>query len=539
MVLTGDAALYMVSSSTIFGKQSHSTQPEQPWQPVSTAAAESRWLIQGRHAMDSRTLVVTALAAEGKLEWVTWCHDGEHAVLLLRFDRTFGEPQQQMRTCHVASGTLVASLECYLLPTIGNNVHTYVSLEANAALLPEALQVVSICRLPSLDKVAQINAPKQAAESASLLRMGWADHGRLIVALWQATNVEIVLTVHSGSDGICIHTLQYIAGPYYDSDNPTLFNSEEADLKDAEVFRAFTANHHEPAAAIAWQRDTVTVCVTLIDLTSGSQKLLERSWSIEGCEWHLYEDISLGWSPKGQYLVVAAYAGAHDRAYHDWAIFANPSGELRQGPDAYHSSHYPPVWSSSHPFCLVCGDEAQDVYALDVSTEPAKQFSYFVCKAPLTEQFPCFNVDFHTERCLFVPGTRDAITFEEDYGPNSAICHWVFRPDLGRAELHDVPGFSLGLGGSFTAQSVAWQPSLRSAAIYALAEKKANAAIHLIDARRHCRLTTWTSGNLARIFQEPIDLDHPSLAWSCDGKQLAIITQSGTAILSLSCGARA
>ncbi len=530
-MLAGDAAAYTVSASTKFGKGSQSPKPEQPWQPVSTAAAESRWLIQGRHAMDSKTLAVTTLAAEGKLQWVAWCHDGEHAVLLLSFDRPFGEPQQQLRTCHVASGTLVASLACFPIPTMGHGDDTYVSLEAKAALLPETLQIVSICRLPGLNKIAQITAPEQAAESASLLCMGWADHGRLIVALWQATDSEIVVTVHSGSDGLLLHMLQYIASPYH--------ASQFSNPHDARMFRAFAANHHEAAAAIAWRKDSFTIGVALIDLTSGTQKLLERPWDDDTYDWNVKLDMSLGWSPRGQYLMVAAVLGAldPDTAYHDWAIFANPSGELRQGPNAYHSSQQPPVWSQQHPFCQVCDDHGQDVYALDVSTKPAKQLSYFVRESPLTRQFPCFNVDFHTERCLFVPGTRDAITFEEDYGPKSAVCHWVFKPDLGRAEPHDVPGFSPELAGSFTAQCVAWQPTVKSAAIYALAEQKANAAIHLIDARRHCRLTTWTSRKLAHIFQEPINLDHASLAWSRDGKQLAINTHSGTAILSFSCGA--
>ncbi len=143
-MLAGDAAAYTVSASNKFGKGSRSPQPEQPWQPVSTAAAESRWLIQGRHALDSKTLTVTAFAAEGKLGWAVWCHDGEHAVMLLRLTRPSGEPQQQMRICHVASGTLIASRNCVPLPTIGNDPDTYVSLEAKAALFPESSQVISI-----------------------------------------------------------------------------------------------------------------------------------------------------------------------------------------------------------------------------------------------------------------------------------------------------------------------------------------------------------------------------------------------------------
>ncbi len=370
--------------------------------------------------------------------------------------------------------------------------------------------------------------------------MDWADHGRLAVAIWQATDAEIVVTVHSGSDGTLLHMLQCTALPYYESEHS---NSEDADPQDVGVFRAFAANHHNPAAAIAWRKDSATICVALVDLTSGTKMLLQRLWndsySHDSYDWNTDEDLSLGWSPGGQYLMVTTITQGHgpNNPYYAWDIFDNPSGQTRQGSTACHSCHQPPVWSHDHPFCLVCDDMGQSVYALDVSTNPAEEFTYFIRESRLTKMFPCFNVDFHPERCLFVPGTRDAITFEKEHSPNSAICHWVFRPDLGRAELHDVPGFSPELAGSFTARSVAWQPTVKLAAIYALAAQKANAAIHLIDAGRHCRLASWTSEKLARVLQGPINLDYASLAWSCDGKQLAILTHSGTAILWFSCEA--
>ncbi len=81
-------------------------------------------------------------------------------------------------------------------------------------------------------------------------------------------------------------------------------------------------------------------------------------------------------------------------------------------------------------------------------------------------------------------------------------------------------------------ENMAWQPTLKSAATYILAERKENASLHLIDAKRHRRLITWTSEQMASMLQRPMSLGYASLAWSCDGNKLAVITRTGTAILS-------
>ncbi len=69
--------------------------------------------------------------------------------------------------------------------------------KAQAVLVPEALHVVSLRRLPSFDSMARIAAPEFGGQPASLLCMGLADHGGLIVVVWEAADAEVGVTVHS------------------------------------------------------------------------------------------------------------------------------------------------------------------------------------------------------------------------------------------------------------------------------------------------------------------------------------------------------
>ncbi len=47
--------------------------------------------------------------------------------------------------------------------------------------------------------------------------------------------------------------------------------------------------------------------------------------------------------------------------------------------------------------------------------------------------------------------------------------------------------------------------------------------------KRHCRLVTWTSEGLVNILRS--GSGSPSLAWSVDGMQLAVVNSDGAVIL--------
>ncbi len=496
--------------------------------------------------MDSKSSTVTYLGSTAfwKVGRTAWCSDGLHAVVLFISKRN--RDQQQIRVYHVASGRLTASLACVATPVVQRLMYLsenlskemHMSCKAQAVLVPESVQSVSLCRLPSLARLARIDAPKPSGKSTGLLRLGWADDGRCIVMVWQAKSWEVVVTVHSGLDGSLRRMLRLEP---HDPDRPPETEGE------CMVLKAFTANPEYPVAAIAWLSGMDDIHVALIDLTCGTQKLLQRprEWSIRVEQTHANngtrynedrgEDVDFAWSPGGRFLMVhetidADYADNDDQ---NWVIFTSPSGEYL-GPDcaAYHHDYeydQAPIWCSHQPFCLV--DNQGPASTVDLSPAPPKQMSLFASNS-VTDSANCGECCFDVDpvSCAFVPGTGVMVHLEQSHGPSSIqVYHWEFDPSTGSRVCHDVTGFSPGRA---AVQDLAWQPNLKSAAIYALAEQKERAGIHLIDARRHRRLTTWTSEGLASTLQASVSLDYPSLAWSQDGKQLAIATRSCTIILS-------
>ena len=79
---------------------------------------------------------------------------------------------------------------------------------------------------------------------------------------------------------------------------------------------------------------------------------------------------------------------------------------------------------------------------------------------------------------------------------------------------------------------VAWHPTMvKSSTIYALAAGQDEYDVHLIDAKLHKRLMTWTSKYLVSILENFSMEDPPELAWSTDGTKLAIVSATGTIVL--------
>ncbi len=494
--------------------------------------------------MDSKSSTVTYLGSNTiwEVQWTAWCSDGLHALVL--FTSMTNRHQQQFRVYHVASGRLTASLTCVATPIVQRIVYDveafptgmYMSCKAQAILVPESLQAVSLCRLLSLTRLARLDAPELSGKPTSLLRMGWADHDHYIVMVWQAVSCEVVVTVHSGSDGSLHHML--FLKPH-DPDRPPMTQGGGT------VLKAFTPNPGYPVAAIAWLSGMDEIHVALIDLTCGTQQLLQRppAWSFEMKHIHATngtrynedqnEQMDFAWSPGGRFLMVHERMIADDDDDENWVIFTSPSGKFL-GPDCAVYNRYAygqaPIWCSHEPFCPFGGHAGA---TLDWLTEPSTQLSLFVSNPDdnSADWFDesCFDVD--PMLYAFVPGTQDMVHLKQAHGSSNRVYHWVFDASTGSRVCHDVTGFSPGLGG-LSAKELAWQPTLKSSAIYALAEQKENAGIHLIDARRHRRLVTWTSEGLSSTLQASVSLDFASLAWSQDGKQLAIVTFTCTIILS-------
>ncbi len=442
--------------------------------------------------------------------------------------------KQQMRVCHVASGTVTASLEIVGMPTIpkgwaseeAGRVKTemYMPCKAQAVLVPESLQVIALRRLPSLGSMAQIAAPEFGGQPASLLRMGWADQDSLIVLVWEAADAEVVVTVHVALSGASLQHMLHLTP--HDPHHP-LFTNEN-------VLRAFAASPDDAVAAVAWQSGGPDIHVALLDLACGTQTHLQCPVNRVDRGICYSEGqakvIEFAWSPGAGFLMVYEYIEG-DSDVENWAIFTSPAGVF-VGPQAGRQACAgPPVWSSHHPFCLIgpCMDADErpvDSSTMDLSIVPPCHLSYG--RGQYVDPW-----DTYPETSVLVPGTRDLVVFwpGSDF-PDCPIQHWTFDSSKGSSVWHDVSGLNRDLAGAFVLSRMAWQLTTKSAAIYALVDFKANGALHLIDAQKHRRLITWTSEQMASMLQGPMSLEYASLAWSFDGNELAVITKTGTAIFS-------
>lgn len=174
------------------------------------AAGGSRWLIVGQWALDSETMATTDLSPGGDAIWAVWCADGLHAAVLQATKGPDGLRKQQICIRNVESGRQTASLDCYDKPRAGyalsialgnycrHHPAMYVSGSAEAVLVSESAQVVSLCRLPSLEKVAALVRPEVAGVPGEILSMGWAAQGSLIAIAWQFADVMLAITAPLG-----------------------------------------------------------------------------------------------------------------------------------------------------------------------------------------------------------------------------------------------------------------------------------------------------------------------------------------------------
>ena len=221
------------------------------------------------------------------------------------------------------------------------------------------------------------------------------------------------------------------------------------------------------------------------------------------------------------------------REWGTWDIFNTISGEFcPYVTSPSHRFEEPPPWSSS-TFCLV-GNHDREFHAWDLSVDPPiKGEPYF--SRPANGSF----VKFHPSGCAFVPGTRDLVKFDEDERHSSFIKHWVYNVSTRRSECHEVTG--LGSKPTYSdsiVKDIAWHPTLTSAKIYALSDiRRGAAALHLIDAKRHCLLSSWTKKEFQAISRNshPVPSGH-FMKWSPDGKKLALSNFNGTIILSFASG---
>ena len=496
------------------------------WQPESALAAGSRWFIVGQWALNVETEATRDLGQGSRVLWAAWCADGIH-VATLQADQ-WGE--ERISVCHVESGNQIACLDCMTMPRwFGGEIAAceagmYISSKAGGVLVPESPQAVSLCRLPSLEKVAQLVSPEVANVNdapTELYSMGWAGHGSHIAIAWHAwCDRRKVVTIHSGCDGSLLHTLRVPLSRY----------------EDTWWCMDFTVCPDQPLAAAAWRSDDADII--LMHLATGTLTGLLRphnsSWiCFDGEDGYEGDEpmreggrmVELIWAPGGQHVMMHEHLGSNE----DWNIYTVP-GEWC-GPQGHAVAlSVPPVWSSTGSLCIV--SDATRTHALDFTASPPVEVPYFDCNFRISD----FALD--TTHFAFVPGTQNLVQFEGDcnskqQSPGTAVHHWVYNASAGRSLHCEVPGVGLEPKGSMMAASVAWHPSMESAAVYAVAEQGANVAVHLIDARRHCRLITWTCKELESILVQPC---HPTFsAWSQDGKKLALVNYRGTVILKFAC----
>ena len=449
------------------------------------------------------------------MQWVVWCADGIHAVLLQLTDNGEDTWQEQIMVYEVASGRLTGSQACdgRLYQEDGEAFpKRYVPSGAHVVLIPETSHAVSLCRLPCLQQIAQLAGPVVAGEPAHLFSMGWADQGRLIAILWLTSAMDMAVTVHSSTDGQLLRTL-----------HPKQC-TVQAPSDGFSEFQAFGVCPDQPAAAVAWKVDAFNF-VYLLSLDTGMCTALKRpsvhapgdSYCAKSAQWYKFL-----WAPHGRHLMVHE-TGAHDQIP-NWAIFATTSGEWDENGDSPHSHAHPPVWSSDGTLCVF----GLPPTALDLSTNPPVEALYFGTSGIEGPDFPDLR------KCAVVPGTKNVVYIMEEGVVDPIISHWEYNPSTGSSLRHVVRGFRGSLRDKLCKGGMAWHPTLKALAapLYALAERTEKAAVHLVDAHRHRRLMTLTSKELAATLQKRSSKGPPSIAWSPNGKMLAIVNSTGTVIVS-------
>ncbi len=396
----------------------------------------------------------------------------------------------------------------------------WVSCKADSVLVPVSLQSVSLCRVPSLDLVAQLDAPMPAGNPAAICSMGWAAHGSLVAIAWQA-HQEILVTIHSGSDGRLHRTVRV------ESYIPAELNPSTR----RDFFHDSAACSDQPAAAVAWQNANVNH-VAIISLATGTQTIVEPSVpkrsngfaadSYRGCE-------ELAWAPKGDFLMI--YDAVHWKGErHLWGIYAASSGARCKLSGETQVFPAPPLWSSLGNYCLMADNTGCVFpYAPSVSGKLSLDL-HQISRNPDGATYVYLNSAL--DNFKFVPGARDVVDVDAKDVFDGRINHWVYNAVTRSSTQHVVSEFDLKTRGALSADSIAWHPTLKAAKIYALLVDRPTAAVHLIDMRRHCRPVTWTSEELAYILLKgSLTSVRPSIAWSPDGRQLAVVNSFGAVIL--------
>ncbi len=146
--------------------------------------------------------------------------------------------------------------------------------------------------------------------------------------------------------------------------------------------------------------------------------------------------------------------------------------------------HYivPPMWSSDllHPFCLIGDGLGVAINAMDLSIVPPRQLSYLNLNSsrswvPMQTSALIQHLHLSLGRVIW-SSFRTIINIVQ-------FSIGLFDSSKGSSVCHDVLGFNKDLAGAFAVENMAWQPTIKSAPIYALAEKRQNGALHLIDAQ--------------------------------------------------------
>ena len=79
--------------------------------------------------------------------------------------------------------------------------------------------------------------------------------------------------------------------------------------------------------------------------------------------------------------------------------------------------------------------------------------------------------------------------------------------------------------------TIEWHPQPGPNRVYALMDKAGN--LHIIDGRRHQQLSTWTWQELSKSSEAMLASPRsPSLSWSPDGTQLAVLAPGLTALIT-------
>ena len=425
---------------------------------------------------DSGQAVIVAEEGHRLMFVPSWCCKGTH----LLSSEDVGNERLAIRVVHASTGHLIAGPISCQIYRCTQSPTDYLSPDGCAIALPGPMRTVDLCTLPSLEPRASLGRPRPqipAPSEPAPLWVGWTAQD-LVITVWGLGHnwTLLQLTVHASSNGALVHSIELALDGTEDPEADAVIQ-----ISSGQSFVSFTGL--EPCGT-----------TLLLDAAAGIVHRVAAG------------RMTPSWAPNGDLMFLPGHPGK--------IVVASSGLVAAEVPSTRHlSGHHLVLWSPGSDLCLLRGT----MQLINPTSPTGQQVQCVLDTAdqgdmtPISMSFsPCGGV---LVSCLKGKAARPL--WVKNLPENSCMKHWVLDPDS--------QGSSSGIlraPGTWDGHRLAWHPALRRC-LYA---KVQQGSVHLIDARRHRIVCTWTGPCLGQGFGAAEDL-----CWSPDGSCLYVTSRGAIA----------